>query len=265
VEPNAAAWVLQTAGMPLSAFMLRLAGQYSRYLHSQQRVPDTINPFARRYESKVLAPEYVPHAVRRVHASPRLAGLCMRPADYPFSSAQAYLDRPAQVAVDLSAVREALERRGLFGLQGYREFMDLPETPYVANLFERGSVLDARIVGTPLFVRQALDRAKHPPSPPTREQLIAAVAQLIRQAPAEIFTATHAGVLGRSLVAWYGLRAGTASLAEIGSWFDVSGATLGQGIRHHRRLAPELFDRLSVPELEHRSGTGLAREADAEL
>ena len=264
VEPNSAAWIVRTAGLPLAALMLRLGGQYSRYLHSRQLVPENINPFARRYESKVLAPEYLPHAIRRVHRSPSLAGLCQRPAGYPFSSAQAYLGRPTSVPLDLTAVHEVLERRGLSGLRGYREFMDQPETLYVANLFENGSALDARIVGTPLFVRQAHDRAAHRPAPPTREQLIAAVAKLMDKAPAAVLWQAHVGALSRALVAWYGLRAGTASLAEIGAWFGVRGATLGQGIRHYRQLAPRLFQQLGISELDYQSGTRFTREYDEE-
>ena len=265
VEPNRAAWVLQTTGVPLAAVMLRLGAQYSRYLHAQGLLPEHNSPFARRYESRVLAPEYLPHAVRRVHLSPVLAGLCQRATHYPFSSAQTYLGGPALVSVDMSAVYAVLERRGFVGLRGYREFMDLPETPYVARLFDNGSPLDARIVGGPLFVKQARDRASHPAVPPTREQLISAVTNLIHMTPAEISSATRMGVLARSLVAWHGLRAGAASLAEIGSWFGVSGATLGQGIRYHRRLTPGLFEQLDLSTLEHRSGTRMARESDEGL
>lgn len=214
--------------------------------------------FSGRYESKVLAPEYVPHAVRRAHLRPVLARLCRQAIDYPFSSARAYVGRPARVPVDRSLVNAALERRNLFGLRGYREFMELPETPFVANLFERGYAFDSRIVGTKLFAMTARQLAAHPVAGPTREQLIEGVARLIRKTPEELFSKTHAGVLGRSLVAWYGVRAGSASLNEIGKWFSVSGATLGQGIQHYQQVAPELFALPVLPGLPFQAGTGLA-------
>jgi len=52
------------------------------------------------------------------------------------------------------------------------------------------------------------------------------------------------------LVAWYALRLGTASLREVGKWFDVSGATLGKGIRHYRNVSPELFEKKTLPGIQ---------------
>jgi len=61
---------------------------------------------------------------------------------------------------------------------------------------------------------------------------------------------THVGVLGRALVAWYGLRKGAATLTQIGRWFSVTSATLGQGIRRHRGVTPDLFNLPILPGLE---------------
>lgn len=265
VEPNALNLVLRIAGAPLKTFMGRLCGQYSRYRRGREAGADDSSLFERRYESKVIATEYLPHAVRRTHLRPMVAGLCPRLADYPFSSARVYLGAPARVPLDLGAVKAVLERRALFGIRGYREFMDQPETDFVARLFERGSELDSRIVGNKLFVMKARQMATRPPPRPTREELIGAAAKLIGTEPKELFASTSAGVLGRSLVAWYGVRAGAASLEEIGRWFSVSGAALAKGIRHYRDVAPEQFSRSSLPGLEYSSGTGFAREEGDEL
>ena len=135
----------------------------------------------------------------------------------------------------------------MFGLLGYREFMEQAETPHVAVLFEQGSPLDARVVGGNVFVTQARDAAGHPPAPATREQLLAGVAKLLEAEPETSLTAGHQAVLRRALVAWYALRLGTATLREVGRWFDVSGATLGKGMRHYRRVSPELFEMKSLP------------------
>jgi hypothetical protein len=162
--------------------------------------------------------------------------------DYPFSSERAYTGERATIPFDAIGLKTALERKGLFGLQGYREFMDQDETPYVANLFERGSPLDPRIVGNRVFVQQARQMAAHPSAPPSREQLIAGVARLMNKTPADILSATRTGMLGRSLVAWYGQRTGAATLTEMGRWLGVTGATLGQTMRHHRYVWPDLFN-----------------------
>jgi REP-associated tyrosine transposase len=254
VEPNSATLVLQTAGAPLEAFMRRLCGQYSRYLHSNGRLPGQRCAFAARYESKVIAPEYLPHAVRRAHRAPIIAGHCRSRMDYPFSSERAYMGERAALPFEAIEVRKALELRGLFGARGYREFMEQSETPYVAELFDSGAPLDSRIVGGKLYVKQVRLLATHPPTAPTREQIIGGVARLMNQPEAEIRSSSHAGALCRALVAWYALRSGTSTLSGVGQWFSVTGATLGQGIRHYRRVAPQLFDLAELPRVEATPG-----------
>jgi hypothetical protein len=246
VEPNFGILVLQAMGMSLADVMQRLCGRYSRYSGSGA-AGQRAGGFASRYESKVVAPEYLPHAVRRAHRSPILAGLCKRRMDYPFSSERAYTGERSPLPLEMTGVRTALEQKGYFGLRGYQEFMDLDESPYVANLFARGSPQDSRIVGSKLFVQQVRQMAAHPAPLPTRRQLIAGAARLLRVTDADIFSATRTGVLGRALVAWYGLRSGAATLTEMGRWFSVTGATLGQAMRRHRKLWPYLFALAALP------------------
>jgi hypothetical protein len=240
LEPNSGVLVVRTPGAPLKAFMQRLCGQYSRYLRAGGFV-GLNGVFGGRYHSKIVAPDYLPHAVRRAHCSPIVSGLCKHRVDYPFSSERGYMGERFPIPLTLADLRAALELKGHFGSRGYREFMDRDETPYVANLLSHGSPLDARIVGDKVFVQKARHMAAHPAAPPTREQLIGDVARLMRKAPADILSATHAGALGRALVAWYSVRSGAATLTAVGRWFSVSAATLGQGIRHHRNARPELF------------------------
>ncbi|HEX3912160.1 MAG TPA: hypothetical protein VHW71_01525 [Steroidobacteraceae bacterium] len=247
VQPNEATLLLRTAGAPLDACMQRLGGRYARYLHAREVLPKSVGPYAARYESKVLAPEYLPHALRRVHARPLHSGLARRALDYPFSSAPAYVGARSSVHLQTAAVWFALERKGMSGSRGYLEFMEKPETTHVSLLFDHGSPLDARVVGGHVFVTQVRDAMRHPRAPPTRDQLIQAVERLLTLEPAQVFGAGHQGVLARALVAWYAMRSGMASVREAGTWFGVSGATLGKAIRHHRSVSPELFSRKSLP------------------
>jgi hypothetical protein len=249
LKPNSGVLVLQAAGAPLDAVMRRLCGRYSRYMRADG-FGEGRGVFGARYDAKVVAPGYLPHVVRRAHRSPVLAGLCRRAVDYPFSSARAYTGEPAAIPIQMTDLRSALALKGHSGSRGYREFMEEEETPYVANLLSQGSPLDSRIVGDKVFVHRARHRAAHPAAPPTREQLIEGVARLLNKEPADIFSATRVGVLGRALVASYGLRARAATLTEIGRWFSVSGATLGRGIRHHRHVTPDLFNVAVLPGLE---------------
>jgi len=249
LEPNLSILVLQTAGTSLQSLMQRLCSRYSRYLRAGGFVEGR-GVFGARYHSKVVAPEYLPHVVRRAHRSPILAGLSRGRLDYPFSSERAYLGESAQIPITTAALKTELEVKGHHGLRGYRGFMDQDETPYVANLLSHGSPLDSRIVGDKVFVQKARYMSAHPAAPPTQEQLIGGVARLMNVMPTDIYSAMHVGVLGRALVAWYGLRSGAATLAEMGRWFSVTGATLGQAIRHHRSATPDLFNRAILPRPE---------------
>jgi putative transposase len=249
LEPNSGILVLQTAGASLQAFMQRLCGRYSRYLRAGGFAGGR-GVFGARYDSKVVAPEYLPHVVRRAHRSPILAGLCRRRLDYPFSTERAYLGEFAQIPITTAALMTELQLKGNYGSRGYREFMDQDETPYVANLLSHGSPLDSRIVGDKVFVQKARHMASHPAARPTREQLIGNVARMLSKTRADIYSATQVGVLGRALVAWYGLRSGAATLTQMGHWFSITGATLEQGIRRHRSTAPDLFNLAILPGLE---------------
>jgi putative transposase len=252
VEPNSATLVLRTTGLPLKAFMQQLCGGYSRYLHTDGLMEGN-SAFRARYDAKVVAPEYLRHAVRRAHRSPVVSGLCNRPVDYPFSSERAYLGEAAALPLDMSGVQDSMKLRGFSGVRGYREFMDKDETPFVAKLLSKGSPLDARIAGDDVFVQKARLSAAHPPEPPTRDQLVDSVARLLDKTPDDILSATHVGALGRALVAWYGRRMGAATLTEMGRWFSVTGSTLAQGIRHHRSVSPELFSLAALPGFETRT------------
>ena len=72
--------------------------------------------------------------------------------------------------------------------------------------------------------------------------------------PEELYGHSHAAVLGRALVAWFALRYGSASLREVGMWFSVSGATIGKGVRHYRKLEPDLFGRNGLPGIDVEDG-----------
>jgi hypothetical protein len=232
--------------------MQRLCGQYSRYLRSAGLVEGN-RVFSARYESKVIAPEYLPHAVRRTHRSPIVSGLCKQRVDYSFSSDRAYSGESTILPLDMTDVKLALEEKGFFGSRGYRDFMDQHETRYVANLLSHGSPLDSRVVGDRVFIQRSHHMVAQPALQRVPEKLIVAVARLLSKTPADIYSRTHVGVLGRSLVAWYSVRSGNATLTEVGRWFSVSAAALGQGIRHYRSASPELFN------LDHPPGSARGR------
>lgn len=256
IECNSSALLMHIGGSPLDALMQRVCGQYSRYLHDEHFVSTGDLPFAGRYESRVIAPMYLPHAVRRLHLQ--------TPGKHAFGSDMAYLGGRARVPLDVTTVRDLLKNKGFSGLAGYKAFMAQPENPYVSKLFDRGSPLDRRIVGDRAFVIHAHAATAHPETPPTLEQLSLRVAALLRRDLKDLYTSAHLAVLGRSLVAWFALRTGAATLTETGKWFSVSAAALGQGIRHYRRASPELFSKGALLFENVKAGTQFSRDIDDE-
>jgi len=250
LEPDTCLLVLQTLGAPLHAVMRRLCGEYSRYLHRQRGIPTGRSAFAGRYESRVVAPNYLPHAIRRVHRGPVEARLVGHYSDYPFSSDGIYRGAAeTRAPVETACARKWLARRRLTGVAGYRRFMELRESRHVAGLFDRGSSLDSRIIGDQGYVAIVRSLVKPTRAAPTPEQLIQAVAAMIERPP-EAIRSHRSGALGRALVAWYATRTGGArSVAEVARWFCVSGAALGVAIRLHHgdEKHRPLFNRL--PEL----------------
>jgi hypothetical protein len=147
------------------------------------------------------------------------------------------------------------ESKGKYGLKDYLEFMGRPEPEHVTKLFERGSPPDPRVVGGRLFLARVRDTVAHPPARVTRDQLLVGVAKLLGTKTEFLSATDHQAVLGRALVAWYAQRFGAATLREVATWFEVSGATLGKGIRHHRRVSPELFERQTLPGIQRADAT----------
>lgn len=246
LEPDCCQLVLQTLGQPLHAIMRRLCGEYSRYVHRQRGIPAGRRAFAARYESRVVAPNYLPQAIRRVHCSPVRARLVAHHSDYPFSSDGVYAGGPDSfVKVETAYARRLLAQRRFTGAAGYRRFMEVRESARVARLLDHGSPLDSRIAGNRGYVASVGLQARRSRAAPTPEQLTQAVAVMIQRSPEEI-RSHRSGALGRALVAWYATRTGAArSLAEVARWFCVTGATLGVAIRNYRgdeKYRP-LFDR----------------------
>jgi putative transposase len=246
--PNAAIIVMQRFDVPLELIVGSVFGQYSRYLRSRGRVSRDERVYNGRYDNKVIAPMYLPYAVRRAHRSPVNAGLCDRPAEYPYSSARVYTGPLTSRWIDTTAVTAALRERGYAGPAGYRQFMDKADTEHVARLFACGSKWDRRVVGDRAFVSEAMRKAAHVPPAPTQVQLVEAVARLLGMQPTSIYERTHGSVIGRALVAWYATRSGAATLLEVGRWFSRSATTLRREIDKYKVLKPTLFH-LSTQDL----------------
>lgn len=254
--PNCAIIVLQRFEVPLDIILGSVCGQYARYLRGQGRIPRNQAVYRSRYESKVIAPMYLSYAVRRAHWSPVGVGLCESPADYHLSSDAVYAAKAPPRWVSTAQALGAVELRGRSRTAAYREFMNRGESEYVRQLFTRGSKWDRRVVGDRAFVGEAVWRASHAAPPPSRNEVIGAVAVLLGTSPSAVYEQTPTGVLGRALVAWYASRSGAATLSETGRWFCRSATTLRREIDKYRELKPALFR----PNMQELHGLAISRD-----
>jgi len=149
------------------------------------------------------------------------------PGRLPLQLGRAYTGERSPLPLDMTGMADHPRAKGYFGPRGYREFMDQDEGPYVGNLFARGS---PRILASSeaSFSLSRCANGGAPRPAADREQIIAGVAQLLQLSARDIFSATHAGALGRALVAWYGLRSGAATLTDMGRWFSFRVLTWGR-------------------------------------
>lgn len=235
-EPNSASLVVQTQGVPLSSVMGRLCGRYSKYLHDQGKIVGRQRAFQSRYDSKIVAPEYLTHAIRRVESIPVAAGYCKNPLEYPFSSCRRLGDaRPPWLAATArTPIRNSEARQ--------------PEADYVSALFAHGSKWDQRVVGDRVFVLKVAREAGLAMRTPSRKQIVDAVTLLLNKTVTAPGTLRSLEVLKRALVARYAIRSGAATLTEVGRWFSVTPAALRDGIDRYREQVPYLFN-ASLEEL----------------
>ena len=248
-QPNSGVLVMQTYGVPLSSVIGRLCGRYSKYLHRRQKIGTRLPEFRSRYDSKVVTPQYLPHAIRRAERAPADAGLCKSPLDYPFSSCRRLGDaRPVWLSVSPQTMARPSHRGDLVASGHPFASDDQTETQYIRELFERGSKLDSRVIGDRVAgSRIKLEAARSPPTP-SRGQITEAVNTLLRNSSVGSFPVGSQEALRKALVARYAVRSGAATLTEVGRWFAVTPAALRDGINRYRELLPSLFH-VSLEEL----------------
>src|ERR1700749_1260508 len=88
-EKEAIHLVLQITDMPVGRSMQRLSSQYARRVH--RRAGELGHLFQQRYHALVIDPDvYLLRLIRHVHMLPVRTGKVTDPADYAFSSHQAY-------------------------------------------------------------------------------------------------------------------------------------------------------------------------------
>jgi putative transposase len=160
--------LVQVSDQPLGKTMHRIAVRYSRYRH--RSLGTTGHLFERRYKAKLVdVDEYFLILLRYIHLNPVKAHIVSNPADYPWSSHQAYLGRITLpwLTTDfaLSMFSHDLARARL----AYSKFIS--ESVKDDELENEAHPKDSRVLGSDRFVENLPFIPYKPRSPLTLEQL----------------------------------------------------------------------------------------------
>lgn len=244
MDPNAALIVIQRHAAPMTWVAHDVLARFSKYLIKETRIPSGEKPFPQRHRAQIVQPSKLPYAVRYVQRRAVSTDPRRRAINHPFSSNLIYCGRKARPeCFVVSETRDALERLGYFGLNGYFEFMARRDSPAIAQMLTR------HVIGEATFAESVRERSREPATIPCSDEILREVTRaLLHAEPGIAYSSTHLGALARALVAWYAMRTGTAQIGTVATWFGITSSDLRYLIRRHRRKNPQYFSR-SLPDL----------------
>jgi REP-associated tyrosine transposase len=152
---------IQAGAEPLAGFMRFVASRYARYFNRETGRPGHL--FERRYRAiLVQQDEYLLELVRYIHLNPVRARMVTDPADYQWSSHNAYLQkrRADWLTVDFVAGLFDTNRRG--ARLAYARFMTAQPTDTTLQLLRNGISEDDRILGDDSWTKDVL-ASRHSP------------------------------------------------------------------------------------------------------
>ena len=149
---------IQVGAEPLAGFMRFLASRYARYFNHKNQRPGHL--FERRYRAILVQnDEYLKELLRYIHLNPVRARVVTDPANYPWSSHNAYL-RLTDVdwlTVDYLAAMFSVAQRG--ARLAYVKFMTDQPSDATLRLLRNGIPDDERIAGDDDWIQSVLERS----------------------------------------------------------------------------------------------------------
>ena len=152
---------IQVGAEPLAGFMRFLASRYARFVNRKNQRPGHF--FERRYRAILIQKdEHLVELLRYIHLNPVRACMVTDPADYPWSSHNAYL---RLTTIDWLTVDHLAAMFGV-GQQNarhaYIEFMTDQPPDATLCLLRNGIPGDERILGDEEWIRSVLDSSGAP-------------------------------------------------------------------------------------------------------
>ncbi|HKL48920.1 MAG TPA: transposase [Desulfuromonadales bacterium] len=224
--------VLQVGEQPLSKGMHNLSFRYTRWMNYRQNRSGHL--FQGRYKPVLVdADNYLLELTRYVHLNPVRAGMVSSPADYQWSSHNAYLGNDqfpwlctefvlSQFQKDDHSARKAYSVFILAGMEGH----DFGE-----RILKDGG---GGILGDDDFAKQVLGSgARGPRKKSSVEKLQELVLAEFACSMEELGSRSQkrSFTRARSVIGWLAMQSETASLTEVGKWFGRDVATMSAAVR----------------------------------
>jgi putative transposase len=241
--PNHLHLVLQVSDIPLSQSMQNLSFRYTQWIN--RRHDRRGHLFQGRYKALLVDGDtYLLELVRYVHLNPVRCGMVTDPADYSWSSHQAYLGQEnlPWLTTDWVLGQFSKDRPGAQRLYSSFVFDGLAEGH--RRDFHKG-VGDRRVLGDDLFLEQIAENAGDlPKSKPTLDEIIILVCQNYGVEKADLVNPSQRRHLAeaRAMVAWLAKSFESATLTEVGRCLNRDVGTMSSALRRLVQRAEEVSE-----------------------
>lgn len=234
--------LIQIADVPLGYAIQLISGPFAQYV----RVKYGHNgPLFRRYRAAVVASDVqLLQLVRYIHQLPVREGTARSPAEYPYHSHHDYAGtRQLCRWLKTEYVRKLLLRRMARCRETYVHWVMKPVSEKLALLFERAQGWLPMDVDQVRPVGQRSTASNPALSLGDLQPIIEKVTRALQLTPAEVLSPsrTRAATRARAMIAWYALRAGKGTLADIGRCLKRDPSALTRAIESHKARRPDLF------------------------
>ena len=162
---------IQAGAEPLAGFMGFVASRYARILNRKTGRPGHL--FERRYRAILLQQDtYLKELLRYIHLNPVRARMVADPADYPWSSHTAYLQKhtPTWLTVDYLTAMFGASRQS--ASLAYAEFVTGQPTDVTMRLLRNGTSDDDRILGEDAWIKVILSKLDTPATYRSLDELV---------------------------------------------------------------------------------------------
>lgn len=225
--------LVQVGDTPLGRIMLRIASRYAREL--QARFHATGHLFERRYHAVLVdADAYLLELVRYIHLNPVRARMVAKPADYPWSSHQAYLGNRDEPWVTTDVTLSLFHPDTQQARMAYHRFVHEESTQSDSPL-QQVNPNDKRILGNDSFAAALLGAAWQPRSHKTLDTLMHEACEKFNTTHNALTSASRSRQLtqARAWVAHQALLLRITTLTRVAQLLGRTDSALRQSIKHH--------------------------------